>query len=66
MLAHPVCYHIKLNLLVIIGSRTVSSTHVILVPLSSSGLSIVRVELMEELVIEINVNTRIELQSLTL
>ena len=44
----------------------VSSTHVILVPLSSSGLSIVRVELMMELVTEVNVNMSVELQSLLL
>ena len=35
-------------------------------PLSSSGLSIVRVELMEELVVEVNVNMSMELQSLSL
>ena len=35
-------------------------------PLSRSGLSIVRLELMEELVVEVNVNTSVELQSLTL
>ena len=35
-------------------------------PLSSSGLSIVRVELMEELVIEVNVSMSVELQSFTL
>ena len=34
-------------------------------PLSSSGLSIVRVELKEELVTEVSVNTSVELQSLT-
>ena len=36
-----------------------------MVPLSSSSLSIVRVELMEELVVEVNVNMSVELQSLS-
>ena len=43
-----------------------SSTHEILVPFSRSGLSIVRVELVEELVTEVNVNTSVELLGLTL
>ena len=34
-------------------------------PLSSSGLSIVRVQLMEELIVEVNYNMSVELQSLT-
>jgi len=33
-----------------------------MVPLSSTALSIVRVELMEELVTEININLSVELQ----
>ena len=64
--SEKIVFRFDYNVLDTTNSSSVSCSHIILLPLSSSGLFIIRVELTEELVIEVNVNMSVELQSLTL